>query len=188
MNKPPHRDKVSSIEGDYPRKIQRLFVPNFFYDRNKTNFLKELNFVEIYDKIDRVGFSEYLDVFGRKRYEYRKKNPNTITVSPSDNDWPMPRTYVKSFGRTVRGFKFEFLNTSRRLEVALGLTTNLLIPEKHEYKESHFLDKNDFYSHQKEITKLIAEYNTLPGKYFVNKSYFLYDKSNLIKNIHNCTK
>ena len=53
--------------------------------------------------------------------EKKNVDPNTITVSPSDNDWPMPRTYVKSFGRTVRGFKFEFLNTSRRLEVALGL-------------------------------------------------------------------
>ena len=159
---------------------------NFFYDRNKTNFLKELNFVGIYDKIERVGFSKYLDVFGRKRYKDRKKNvdPNTITVSPSDNDWPMPRTYAKSFGLTARGFKFEFLNTSRRLEVALGLTTNLLNLEKPEYKESHFLDKNDFYSHPKEITKHIAECNTLPGKYFVNKSYFLYDKSNLIKNTY----
>ena len=57
----------------YPRKIQRLYVPKFFHDRKKTNFLKELNFVGVYDKIDRVGFSEFPDVFGRKLYEYRKK-------------------------------------------------------------------------------------------------------------------
>ena len=118
------------------------------------------------------------------RIEKKNVDPNTITVSPSDNDWPMPRTYAKSFGLTTRGFKFEFLNTSRRLEVALGLTTNLLNLEKPEYKESHFLDKNDFYSHPKEITKHTAECNTLPGKYLVNKSYFLYDKSNLIKNTY----
>ena len=56
-----------------PRKIQRLYVSKFFHDRKKTNFLKELNFVGVYDKIDRVGFSEFPDVFGRKLYEYRKK-------------------------------------------------------------------------------------------------------------------
>ena len=90
----------------------------------------------------------------------------------------MPKTYVKSFGPTVSRFKFEFLNTSRRLEVALTPSTNLLVLEKPEYKDSHFLDKNDFDSHKKEITDLIEEYNKLPGKYFV------YDRSDLIKNTY----
>ena len=76
------------------------------------------------------------------------------------------------------------MNTSRRLEVALEPTTNLLNLEKPEYKDSHFLHKNDFYSHQKEKTGLIAAYNKLPGKYFVNESHFLYDNSNLIKNTY----
>ena len=34
----------------YPHKIQRLFVPKYFHNKNKTNFLKELNFVGVYDK------------------------------------------------------------------------------------------------------------------------------------------
>ena len=114
--------------------------------------------------------------------EKKLVDPNAITITPADNDWPIPRTYVKSFGPTVSEFKFEFLNTSRRLEVALEPTTNLLNLEKPEYKDSHFLHKNDFYSHQKE--ELIAEYNKLPGKYFVNESHFLYGKSNLIKNTY----
>ena len=36
----------------YPCKIHLQFVPKFFHDRNKTNFLKELNFVGVYDKIN----------------------------------------------------------------------------------------------------------------------------------------
>ena len=68
--------------------------------------------------------------------------------------------------------------------MALTPTTNLLALEKPEYKDSHFLDKNHFYSHQKEITELIEEYNKILGKYSVNKSYFLYDRSNLIKNTY----
>ena len=37
---------------------------------------------------------------------------------------------------------------------------------------------------QKSISDLINEYNNLLGKYFVNESYFLYDRTNLIKNTH----
>ena len=37
---------------------------------------------------------------------------------------------------------------------------------------------------KKEIRELIEEYSKLPGKYFVNKSYFLYDRSNLTKNTY----
>ena len=96
----------------------------------------------------------------------------------------MPKTYVKSFGPTKSGFKFEFLNTSRRLEVALTPAMNLLALEKAAYKDSLFLEKNDFYTHKKEIRELIEEYSKLLGKYFVNKSYFLYDRSNLTKNTY----
>ena len=34
----------------YPRKIQCLFVPKYFHNKNKTNFLKELSFVGVYGK------------------------------------------------------------------------------------------------------------------------------------------
>ena len=64
---------VGFIEGDYSLKIQRLFVPKFFHYRNKTNFLKELKFIGVYNKIDRVNFSEFPDNFGRKLYENEQK-------------------------------------------------------------------------------------------------------------------
>lgn len=46
-------------------------------------------------------------------------------------------------------------------------------------KTLHFLTKVDFHAEQQ--SDLITEYNILPGKHFVNQSYFLYDKSNIIK-------
>ena len=49
---------------------------------------------------------------------------------------------------------------------------------------THFLIKDDFYLQQKPITDLIKEYNNFLGEYFVIESYFLYDKSNLIKNTY----
>ena len=42
------------------RKIQRLFVPKFYHDRNKRNFLKNLKYIGEYDKIDRKFFSNFL--------------------------------------------------------------------------------------------------------------------------------
>ena len=42
------------------------------------------------------------------------------------------------------------------------------------------MTKNDFFPVQKDIKVKIDEYSSLPEKNFVNESYFLYDKINLI--------
>ena len=52
----------------YGRKIQRSFVPKFYHDRNDTNFLKHLESVGEYDKIDQIGYSEFPGVLGVKLY------------------------------------------------------------------------------------------------------------------------
>ena len=49
---------------------------------------------------------------------------------------------------------------------------------------THFVTKDDFHLQQKPVTDLIKEYNNFSGGYFVNESYFLYDRSNLIKNTY----
>lgn len=116
--------------------------------------------------------------------EKNPKDPQTKTILPKDNDFPMPASYMTSFGATVKDFSFKFNNTTRRLEVALEPETNLLNLENNVLKATHFLTTDYFYSHQKEITEAIDEYNKLLQKYFVNESYFLYDKSNLIKDTH----
>ena len=40
----------------YRGKIERLFVPKFYHDRNTVNFLKELQFVGEFDTIDKTEF------------------------------------------------------------------------------------------------------------------------------------
>ena len=62
--------------------------------------------------------------------------------------------------------------------------TNQLNSEAGTSKVTSFLTKDDFYPQQKPICELITEYNNLPSKYFVNESYFLYGRSNLIKDTH----
>ena len=93
-------------------------------------------------------------------------------------------TYFKSVGTTITGFDFEFSNASRRLLAAFEPGSNLLNLESGTTTVTHFLIKDDFYLQQKPITDLIKKYNNFPGEYFVNESYFLYDKSNLIKNTY----
>lgn len=93
-------------------------------------------------------------------------------------------TYFKSVGRTITGFDFEFPNASRRLLAAFEPGSNLLNLESETTTVTHFLIKDDFYLQQKPITDLIKEYNNFLGEYFVIESYFLYDKSNLIKNTY----
>ena len=41
--------------------------------------------------------------------------------------------------------------------------------------------QHSFYPTQQQIEENIKNYNNVPVKYFINESYFLYDKSDLIK-------
>ena len=74
------------------KKIERLFVPKFYHDRNTVNFLKELQFVDEFDTTDKIRLSEIPAVFGRKLYEYRTKTRGTSNkfIEAKDNDWPFP--------------------------------------------------------------------------------------------------
>ena len=56
---------IESMIVYYSRKIQRLFVPKFYHDRNKRNFLKNLKYIGEYDKFDRKIFSEFRDLLGK---------------------------------------------------------------------------------------------------------------------------
>ena len=79
---------------------------------------------------------------------------------------------------------FHFPNADRKLKTSFEPSLNLLNLETGTEQVTSFLTKYDFYGWQKSISDLINEYNNLLGKYFVNESYFLYDRTNLIKNTH----
>ena len=58
---------------------------------------------------------------------------------------------------------------------------NLLNIEPGTEETSTVPTQYSFYPVQQQIQENIKNYNTVPAKYFINESYFLYDKSNLIK-------
>ena len=144
-----------------------------------------------YDKIDTKGFSEFPDLLGRKFYEYRKPiaEPKTISVKIADNGLPMPDTDFRTIGATVRGFSFLFPNASDKLKENFVPTTSLLNIESETEETANALTQSDFFPEEKIIKDCIDEYNGVTIKQFINESYFLYDKSNLIyENLCNSTK
>ena len=76
--------------------------------------------------------------------------------------------------------RFYFLFPSASDKENLLPPENLLNIESRTEETSNVLTQNDFFPIKKDIKDYTDEYNGFPNKYFVNESYFLYDKSNLI--------
>ena len=58
---------------------------------------------------------------------------------------------------------------------------NLINTESGTEETSTVPTQYSFYPDQQQIEENIKNYNNVPQKYFINESYFLHDKSDLIK-------
>ena len=73
----------------------------------------------------------------------------TISIKTSDNVSPLPDTYFKSIGCTVRGFSFLFPNASGKLIESFVQITTLLNIESGTEETANVLIKNDCFPEQK---------------------------------------
>ena len=89
--------------------------------------------------------------------------------------------HFKSIGSIVRGFNFFPPNLSTSLKTFFQPSQNLLNIESGTEEISTVSTQYSFYPVQQQIEEKIKEYNSVPLRNFVNESYFLYDKSDLIK-------
>ena len=161
-------------------RIQSHFIPWFYHDRRNTNFRRGLTFVGEKKEIDEVGFFD--SKFGRKPYEYsRKGDQNTRNIHPKDLDWLFPDKYYSSIGFTVHRFSFTFKNAPNKLRAILNPSTDLINSESNLEEVENTLTGELFFPVKKYIKEKIEEYIAIPTKSFINESYFLYNKSNLIK-------
>ena len=111
---------VNNITRVFNGRVQRLFVPRFYHDRRKTNFLRELKFKGEEKEIDETGFSEE-KLLGRKLYEYASEKSYYITPLNRNNlHWPFPDKFYSSTGLTVYGFSFTFKNAANNLSIILN--------------------------------------------------------------------
>ena len=169
----------------YTDRIKRLFATKFYQDRKDPNFLKGLVYVGEKPGIDEIGFNQ-LPVLGRKfhKYQINKKNKNLIKpieINSKDLDWPFSEKFYESIGFTVSGFSFEFKNAPSNLKSILNPPNDLINVESGIKQAENSLNEALFHVNKKNIEEKIAEYIAIPTKNFINESYFLYDKSNLIK-------
>ena len=133
-------------------------------------------------EIDQKNFSE-ASLPGRKLYENRfdKNNQKIQYFRPKDLDWPFPDKWYQSIGFTVSGFTFELKNAPANIKNKLDPQDGLINVENNLENAENSITEELFFPSKKSIEKKIAEYNAIPTKNFINESYFLYDKSNLIK-------
>ena len=113
-------------------------------------------------------------------YEIKKTTSLTRPIQSADADWPFPQIYFKNVGLTVRGFNFFYPNLSTSLKNFFQPSQNLLNIEPGTEEISAVPTQYLFYPVQQQIEENIKKYD-VPAKYFINESYFWYDKSDLIK-------
>ena len=116
-------------------------------------------------------------------YEYwiNRNNKRPLNIHPKDLDWPFPEKFYQSIGFTVHGFSFKFKNLPNSLSSILNPSDNLINIESNTEQAENNWTEELFSKKKKDIEEKIAEYEIIPTTNFINESYFLYDKSNLIK-------
>ena len=87
----------------YPDRTQRIFVPKYYHNRRRTNFLKNLKFVGEKPEINENYFSEN-EILSRKLYEYVQSNNNTFNLTGEELDFYLPDKWYRSIGIQLVGF------------------------------------------------------------------------------------
>ena len=90
---------------------------------------------------------------------------------------PFPDKYYRSSGYTVHGFSFKLKHAAPTISSILNPTRYLINAESGIVKIDNTLTDELF----NQLKEKIDEYDAIPTKNFINESFFLYDKSNLIK-------
>ena len=84
-------------------------------------------------------------------------------------------------GVTVRGFTFNFSNLENLLRNLIEQSQGLIKKETGTEQTSSVLARVHFFPEQKAIEGGIKNSKNVPVVYYINESYFLYNKSELIK-------
>ena len=84
-------------------------------------------------------------------------------------------------GVTVRGFTFSFSNLENLLRNLIEQSQGLIKKETGTEQTSSVLARVHFFPEQKAIEGGIKNSKNVPVVYYINESYFLYNKSELIK-------
>ena len=155
-----------------------IVVPKFYHDRASTNFLKFYNYKGKM-KIRRSLGSFY----ERAVYIYNKKDINTCDINDSDQDWCFLDKYSKIMGFSIRGFEFTFPDSKDPIK-SLITPSSELINKVSGTEKGPVPSTESFNPQENPIRVAIENYKNKLSVNYINESYFLYDKSDLIKEIY----
>ena len=140
----------------FNNRIQKLFVPKFYYDRRQTNFLKDMHFVGKYPNINKYNFCRF-KAFGRQLYEYRVTNQSIQEFTPQQIESFFPNKYLEDFSYSVEGFSF-IVNGTNKIKEKLNPSSNLIDFETNTESEQNTLSDEIFYPVVKYLKEKIEEY------------------------------
>ena len=159
----------------YESKAEYLFVPKFYHDRVSCGFLQHVKY------LGKTQENNTISELGRVFYIYKSETARTNTFLDSELNWNFPDKYSTTIGLTVRGFEFTFPNLENSLKNLMEPLPGLINKNTGIEKTSSVPAQASFFAEQKAIEDAIKNYINLPVVHYINESYFLYDKSDLIK-------
>ena len=114
---------------------------------------------------------------GQKIYLYKSESDSNIHVLQHHVlDWRFPDKYSLDIGYSIKGFKFVFENWSDTLKILIEPSQDLINTESGQEETATVPTNNDLNRNYKGISGNIKSYKNTPVTYYINKSYFLYDK------------
>ena len=126
-----------------------------------------------------MHFSKFKTI-GRKLYEYSAPYQSISEYRQQEINLPFPKKYIEDFTYIVSRLSFN-VNGTNKIKENLNLSSNLINFETNTESGKNTISDEIFYPALKYLKEKIAEYKAIPTRNFINESYFLYDKSNLIK-------
>ena len=141
----------------------------------KLKFVCEIPLVQNY-RYCQIKTIEY------KLYLHKSESStNTTVLYQHQSNWPFLDKYSPTKGLSVRVFKFHLKDLTNPLKNLLEPSQDLINTEFREEETTTVTTTHDFNPNYKGIDDNVKNYKNTPITYYIRKSYFLYDKSDLIK-------
>ena len=118
---------------------------------------------------------------GRVFYVYKSETERTHIFLGCELNWNFPDKYSTTIGLTVRGFEFTFPKLENSLKNLMEPSPALIHKNTGIEETSSVPTRACFFPEQKAIEDAIKNYKNVPVVHYINKGYFLYDNSELIK-------
>ena len=96
-------------------------------------------------------------------------------------DWPFPCKYSEKLTLSLRGNEFIFPNLENSLKTFMEPSPTLINSKPGQEEISTVLTRDIFSLEYKGIEDNIKSYKNASTTHYINESYFLYNKSSLIK-------